>query len=758
VSVLRDAQASLDIELEADAPKLSVQEQIHEWSKQLPPWQRDLLRRLTKGALSHDDEDDVLRIILEADDAPTPQPLERGDLPAEETETGPVELREIRDIHNVNLLAEGQTLRFESGINVVFGATGAGKSGYGRLLRRLSQPSESAEVLRSAFDANAAGKRQTAVVQIALGDDVREITVDLEKEPDRVLSGLSIFDAARAPTYVSKPSVIEHVPESLLLLRRLAETQEALQARLKERIAELQDVLPAVDLKPATPAGQLLETVTAQTDLAELERRAALSQDERREIKKLEAALMSLQSDDSRRWEKAAQARAQAAEKVADELERATEKLSDDRIASIADLRARLDEATAAEHSLASDAFSEQSYSGTGQAPWREMWEAARRFVEAEEGVFPGPDPDTACPLCQQALAEEARARMSKLEEFVKSDLREKVASLAKDLASAVKGLPAVAVIGALVDASLPEAPDEVSTAAADIVEALAARVEVARRLAEESSADRGPGPWIPPTTRIRSYAAEQVTAAETQAGLRDETAQQELMERCAELRGRRELAALLPEIAEHVAGLAKIERYKEAGVALRTAKISSQLRKLQEGVLTSRLRAAIIDELTALDLLAAELDVAGKARGGRAAIEFGLRGSADAKVGAVLSEGEQRAVALALFLAESSFARGRSAIVLDDPAALLDRERCEHVAKRLVEEARGRQVIVFTHDLAFVQMLKRAAASSGQELHSQAIRRAYGRAGILGEVPTSGEGTAAGDRADGGRAVAPSG
>jgi wobble nucleotide-excising tRNase len=109
-------------------------------------------------------------------------------------------------------------------------------------------------------------------------------------------------------------------------------------------------------------------------------------------------------------------------------------------------------------------------------------------------------------------------------------------------------------------------------------------------------------------------------------------------------------------------------------------------------------------------------------------------------KIGSVLSEGEQRAVALALFLAECSFGRGRSAIVLDDPAALLDRERCEHVAGRLVEEAQRRQVIVFTHDLAFVQMLQRAAAGAEQPLHSQAIRRAFGRAGILSDVPASGE------------------
>ncbi|MEX2108682.1 MAG: AAA family ATPase [Solirubrobacterales bacterium] len=121
-----------------------------------------------------------------------------------------------------------------------------------------------------------------------------------------------------------------------------------------------------------------------------------------------------------------------------------------------------------------------------------------------------------------------------------------------------------------------------------------------------------------------------------------------------------------------------------------------------------------------------------GKAQGGRTAVEFALKGSGWKNVGNVLSEGEQRALALALFLAESSANRGRSAIVLDDPVALLDLERRERVTRRLVEEAKRRQVIVFTHDLAFVQMLQKAAGHAGQETHSQALQRVKGRAGLL--------------------------
>lgn len=745
MSAPRDASPAPDLQPEADRPQ-SIQERIYEWSTELPGWQRDLLRRLATGTLSGSDETEILKILLATADAPAPRPLERSDLPADELTTEPVELRQIRDVQNINLLAAGQALCFKPGLNVVFGATGAGKSGYGRLLRRLCQPIDSIEVLRNVFDLNADAKQQTAIVHIAVGSDVREIAVDLGVEPDRALSAMSVFDASLAPTNMSKPSVIEHVPEPLLLLRRLAETQEALRSRVKKQIVALQAELSVPEVKPGTPVGRLVETITAETDLEELERLASLNDEERAEMRRLDTAVAAFRAHDSREQENAARSRAQVISKVAQELERAAERLSDERLAAIAELRERLDEAVTAERAMATDAFSEQTHPGTGQAAWRKMWEAARRFVESEDGDFPAVDTDSSCPLCQQHLSGEARERLTKLEAFVESELRQKIASLTEQLSQTVGAIPDISMLASLVDASLSGASEKATAAAAAAIDALSARADLARRLAKSPSADRGTAPEIPTVMPIRAYADEQLSAAETQAALRDEAAQQRLIDRRTALRGREELAAALPAIGKHIGALRKIDRCKKASVALRTQKVSGQLRKLQEDVLTSRLRTAIIAELKALELLAAEIDVAGKARGGRAAIEFGLRGSVDVKVGAVLSEGEQRALALAFFLAESAVSSSQSAIVLDDPAALLDRDRCQHVAARLTEEARRRQVIVFTHDLAFVQMLRRSAADSGQELSCQALRRAYGRAGILGDVPPTNGATAATD------------
>ena len=722
----------------------SVQERIYEWSMNLPLWQRDLLRRLTKGPLSTEEEDEVLAILLGADDAPTAKSLQRADLPADEAEAGPVELREIRNVENVNLLAEGQALRFQPGLNIVFGATGAGKSGYGRLLRRLCRPADGTELLYNAFDARSKDRPQSVVVQIASGEEEREIAVDLTGSADRALSAISVFDSARAPLCVAKPNVVEHVPEALLLLRRLAEAQEALQTRLKERIGVLQGELPFPKLEPWSDARRIVEGLTAETDPAELERLGALTDEERTEMRQVDAALAALGSKDGQELAAVARARAEAAEKVAGTLERACEALCDAQLKAIGDLRARLDEAMAAEGSLAADAFAEQTHPGTGQEGWLEMWDAARAFVEAEDGDFPSQSDEATCPLCQQGLSEESRQRLIRFEQFARGEHREKIAALTEELAQTVDALPDVAVVETLVDSSLAGAPEEMLAFAAEVVGALSARAEVARMKAKGSNGDSVSSSELPSIAPIRAYAEGQATAAEAQTAAHDEASQRHLFDRRAELHGREELAEVLPIVRKRVAALARIARYKQVAGELKTSTISSRLRSLQDGVVTDRLRSAIVEELKALDLLTAEIDVMGKAKGGRTAIEFKLRGSSEVKVGDVLSEGEQRALALAFFLAESSVNQGRSAIVLDDPAALLDLERCEHVARRLVEEARQRQVIVFTHDLAFAQQLKRAATATDQQLHGQALQRAYGRVGVPTEDLPLPTGTAA--------------
>ncbi|MDD3771912.1 MAG: AAA family ATPase [Weeksellaceae bacterium] len=72
-----------------------------------------------------------------------------------------------------------------------------------------------------------------------------------------------------------------------------------------------------------------------------------------------------------------------------------------------------------------------------------------------------------------------------------------------------------------------------------------------------------------------------------------------------------------------------------------------------------------------------------------------------------ILSEGEQKVIALADFIAESTITTINKGIVFDDPVTSLDHKRKETIAKRLVEISNSKQVIIFTHDIAFVKYLE---------------------------------------------------
>src|ERR1700730_5139471 len=71
-----------------------------------------------------------------------------------------------------------------------------------------------------------------------------------------------------------------------------------------------------------------------------------------------------------------------------------------------------------------------------------------------------------------------------------------------------------------------------------------------------------------------------------------------------------------------------------------------------------------------------------------------------------VLSEGEQKVLAMADFLAEARLAGITAPVIFDDPVSSLDHRRVNEVAERIASLSADNQVIVFTHDILFTTKL----------------------------------------------------
>jgi hypothetical protein len=143
--------------------------------------------------------------------------------------------------------------------------------------------------------------------------------------------------------------------------------------------------------------------------------------------------------------------------------------------------------------------------------------------------------------------------------------------------------------------------------------------------------------------------------------------------------------------------------------------------------------------EVNGLDLGHLPLVVHDESRDGHSYFEVGLNACISVANDKVLSEGEQRALALASFLAEVAADTALNGLVIDDPVSSLDHLRIRRVAFRLVAEAaKGKQVIIFTHNLLFYnEVLDAAAAASPQVPVSKRIitKLESDRFGIVSET-----------------------
>ncbi|RDY34403.1 ATPase, partial [Escherichia coli] len=120
-------------------------------------------------------------------------------------------------------------------------------------------------------------------------------------------------------------------------------------------------------------------------------------------------------------------------------------------------------------------------------------------------------------------------------------------------------------------------------------------------------------------------------------------------------------------------------------------------------------------------------LDVSTETRGsrGKQMLKLHLTGKSNS-IMEVASEGEQKCVALASFLAELTVDDRKSAIIFDDPINSLDHKWRRKFADRIVEESLTRQVIVFTHDMPFLKMLEEASEEAKSKLNLISIAK-YG-------------------------------
>ncbi|MEM6483410.1 MAG: AAA family ATPase [Pseudomonadota bacterium] len=165
----------------------------------------------------------------------------------------------------------------------------------------------------------------------------------------------------------------------------------------------------------------------------------------------------------------------------------------------------------------------------------------------------------------------------------------------------------------------------------------------------------------------------------------------------------------------------------------------STDLRELAEALITDAFVQRFNKELK--DLGASQVNVElvkSKVSKGRVLHRLQLRGASQNGLADVLSEGENRIVSLAAFLADVTGKSNRAPFIFDDPISSLDQSYEEAVVQRLIELSKDKQVIVFTHRLSLLGTIRHFAEKKAIKLDVISIRSADWGTGEPAPIPLS--------------------
>ena len=719
---------------------------ILEWSYARPAWQRDALRRLClTGEIDEDDLNQLTELCMR--NGQGSRPLKSTHIPDPRSAASTVRLRRISSVTNVNALRPGEELSFNTnGLTVIYGDNGSGKSGYARVLKKACRSRSTSEerILPNIYEEDRGPASATIDYRVDSQGHCQEWTSD--DEHATALLSVSVFDAATASVHVDALNDVAYKPFPMKLLEDLADVCRSVRSRLRSDVESLEQQRPAIIMKPPCHPGTAVHQLISQLDFRTPENKvrslAMLTAQDRMRLTMLEGDL----GGDSIAVVAQLDATRNRLENIAGRLAELETAVSSKRVKNLCQLYQEYVTAQKAARVAARTSFGSDPLPGVGTDVWRALWEAARKFSEEHvylDSPFPVTGEGSRCVLCHQALESEAKDRLSRFDSFVRDEAKRVEEEKRAQYQNALNSLRECDVsyddiveVQQLVRGHYGDTEQTSAIRRSGIM--LKWRLRAALRLHVNyndsdwlPSADSWPSDVV---TSVTTDIANRIRAIQADEGSSERLeAQQEYQE----LKDRAWLTSVVDDVMTEINRLGKTARLRSMLSTAVTQAITIKSREISGQLVTDALRAQFAKEINRLGVanLAVELQKA-QAAYGVPRFRISLIRRPNQSVGSILSEGEHRCIALCAFLAELVTTEGGSGIVFDDPVSSLDHSYRAAVATRLAELGRERQVIIFTHDIAFLFLLEESCREAGVDVGYRCITRGEEHAGICEADP----------------------
>ena len=617
-------------------------------------------------------------------------------------------IKSIDNVTGVNALATGKSLEFgESGITVVYGENGAGKSGYIRILMKLADAKYKEELKGNIYTVKK--DKQSCDVSVIHEGVEKILSCNLSEDGEySLLKDIDIFDTRISRAYVEAAKEASYEPWIFSMLSAIAKVASEVKAEIEDRQKSLDKVEIVIpDELAETDICKTISNITEKTEFDdtffdwdeehddELVKKEKESNIEaitvsitnlKKEIEQLEALCKYI-----------AQFKAFFSKENVDEIIRVRKQFE---IAK--------EEQMAAQLLFEKEADDLDKRSVSNQA-WKNLWKSAQKYYDTflqSERVVKYTDEYGKCPLCGQVISSEKHIhRMQSINEYVNGSASEQVSKKRKDLIDLLQKCPraweseqcdlVIASAGAEnIATNVKEVAKKISAISKSIYSDEVEEVKISEIDIETL------------LELINSCIKDKTEKRKNLTDLIGDEDHKKLIEEIKALRAKKYISGIRDKVNSRIDYLNQVSLFNKAKKLTVTNKISTKSSVLAKELLTDDYEKRFNDELKLLTKGSVRA-VIRQQRASRGKIPFKveLEGTKDKSVAPsdVLSEGENRVVSLSAFFAESSGRNAQCPLIVDDPISSLDYKFESSVIQRLVEAGKHRQVIVFTHRLSMV-------------------------------------------------------
>jgi len=698
----------------ASTPKLETLEtEVKMFAYGLPYWAKYLAEKILSGSAISDNNIDISYSYLLEELSLNPETKKPEIVISYNSENSgnyklDLLLSKLENIEGVNALAENQTIEFSQNLTIIYGANGSGKSGYVRLLKKAFYSKAPEEILPNIHIESGHKPINATVTFNSNGTD---ITLDYPANENSIeFEQLSVFDGKSVLKHLEEKNEFAFGPAGLAFFADYTKAINRVEQKLNSEITAKKAGNTTSDLSDLfegeSDIKTLIKNLSASTKIEDLNKFTPFSEQDKTEKEKTQK-----QYDELLLASKGKEKEIQKLENIKkllgnnkQTIEGLNQYFTNEYLTKITNAITDClnKEATAKAEGI--EKFTTDKIEGIGTVEWKNFIVAAEAFAKSQKTEnFVYPEKGDHCLLCHQPLAEDAEKLIANYWAFIKSvaeeNARKALEALNKEKQAFEKlNFDLFPDDNTLTVWLAEKYPNELNA----IKKALSDQKTLAENIISDIQ-NKAANARVEINISIAHHAAIDEAIDSSTKVFRDDEQSKELeklLKTKTFLEHKEKFNSHFSKFETYVNNQAWIKKAGNANFAKR--QITDTEKALSNKYFNQKYIETFNKECIRLNgNFGIEISHTGSA--GKSHRELKLKGK---KPNAVLSEGEQKVIAIADFIAEMQLSEVNRGIIFDDPVTSLDEKRKSEIAKRLAKESSLKQVIIFTHDLVFVSSL----------------------------------------------------